>query len=248
MEPICVAVFCLGLFAVCGCSLSATGRERLRRSRKGAGEEPEKSLKREMDGRTGTEPAAADLKKLIAAGAKMGENPLEFDYGDERRIVFHGYFGLVVCDRTEEGWRLFRTLDLKALGADAMEGDAYAVIDAGRERAYITPSYFAPDNENPVTYCFDYEENRIGERWDYQSVRNDLLSWSYVQAMAVQEEADRLLKGTGLTRSSNVFPVRGIGGGEYGFLAAENGELRSLRYCVYREEEKNVELSALFGG
>ena len=129
-----------------------------------------------------------------------------------------------------------------------MEGDAYAVIDAGRERAYITPSYFAPDNENPVTYCFDYEENRIGERWDYQSVRNDLLSWSYVQAMAVQEEADRLLKGTGLTRSSNVFPVRGIGGGEYGFLAAENGELRSLRYCVYREEEKNVELSALFGG
>ena len=29
--------------------------------------------------------------------------------------------------------------------------------------------------------------------------------------------------------------VRGIGGGEFGFLAAENGALESLRYCVYRD-------------
>lgn len=74
MEPICVAVFCLGLFAVCGCSLSATGRERLRRRRKGAGEEPEKSLKREMDGRTGTEPAAAGKERWLTTKTMAKQN------------------------------------------------------------------------------------------------------------------------------------------------------------------------------
>ena len=72
MEPICVAVFCLGLFAVCGCSLSATGRERLRRRRKGAEEEPEKSLKREMDGRA----RGRRSEKTVCRGGKDGgESP-----------------------------------------------------------------------------------------------------------------------------------------------------------------------------
>lgn len=225
MSPIYMAIFCLGLFALYGCSRSS-GEQK---------ETQEKEREEAAGVPDGIVPAGSDLKKLFDTGATTGRSPLEFDYGDRNRIVFHGYFGLFVCERQESGWQVFRSLDLKALGADATVGDDYAVIDAGRERAYITPAYFAPENENPVTYCFEYENNLLTERWKYQSVKNDLLSWSYSQAMPVQEKADRLLEKENLTRTSNIYPVRGIGGGEFGFLAAENGALESLRYCVYRD-------------
>lgn len=266
MEPICVVIFCLGLVALCGCGRAskkaetegpekngenagtARGREtaEMVRSQGAAGMVPGREDSGTFSG--GTVPAGADLKPLFDAAAGTGSTPLEFDYGDESRIVFHGSFGLFVCGRQNTGWQVLRSLDLKALGADAMEGDDYAVIDAGRERAYITPAYFATDNENPVTYCFDYENNILRERWEYQSVRNELLSWSYGQSMPVQEEADRLLGSRNLVRSSNIYPVRGIGGGEYGFLASENGLLKSLSYCIYREKGDELVCCPLFSG
>ena len=187
----------------------------------------------------------ADLERLFRGDAGTGRAPLELDYGDESRIVFHGYFGLVVCEKGTS-WKVLRTLDLAALGAAAMEGDDYTVIDAGRERARILPGYFLPRKKNPEIYCYDYGEGTLREERDYRPVRDDRLSWGYTQSMPVQEKADRLLGTRGLSRCSNVYPVLGIGGGEYGFLAAEDGRLESLCYGVYREKGEELELSALF--
>ena len=190
---------------------------------------------------------SADLRALFQSQAPMGENPPEFDYGDQSTIVFHGYFGLLVCRRAGEGWNVFRALDLKRLGADATQGDDYAVIDAGREAAYITPAYFAPGNENPVTYCYRYGADILWEQRGYESSRNDLLSWSYSHSMPVQARIDGLMESIpGLCRCSNVYPVNGIGGGAYGFLVSDGKLLESLRYGIYREKEEQVELFPLF--
>lgn len=241
MEPICILAFCLGLFAVLGC-----GRQNCRPEREPAESRGPKHMSGEEQEDRLPVPKA-ELDRLFREKASIGKNMPEFDYGDEDRIVFHGYFGLLVCGRTEKGWEVFRALDLKRLGADATQGDEYAVIDAGRETACITPAYFATDNQNPVTYCYHYGSDILWEKRGYESVRNELLSWSYAHSMPVQEKIDDILKKKGgAERCSNLYPVRGICGGEYGFLVSEHGLLQSLRYGIYREEEGQLELFSLF--
>lgn len=268
MDTICMAVFCIGLFALLGFKgTEARGERKLRGqgacragSGNSAGAENSAGAKNSAgaenlaaaqgEDRTGESgrtmrASQADLERLFRGDAGTGRAPLELDYGDESRIVFHGYFGLVVCEKGTS-WKVLRTLDLAALGAAAMEGDDYTVIDAGRERARILPGYFLPGKKNPEIYCYDYGEGTLREERDYRPVRDDRLSWGYTQSMPVQEKADRLLGTRGLSRCSNVYPVLGIGGGEYGFLAAEKGRLESLCYGVYREKGEELELSDLF--
>lgn len=268
MDTICMAVFCIGLFALLGFKgTEARGERKLRGqgacragSGNSAGAENSAGAKNSAgaenlaaaqgEDRTGesgrtVRASQADLERLFRGDAGTGRAPLELDYGDESRIVFHGYFGLVVCEKGK-GWKVLRTLDLDALGAAATEGDDYTVIDAGRERARILPGYFLPGKKNPEIYCYDYGEGTLREERDYRPVRDDRLSWGYTQSMPVQEKADRLLGTRGMSRCSNVYPVLGIGGGEYGFLAAEDGRLESLCYGVYREKGEELELSALF--
>lgn len=235
MEPICILAVCLGLFAVLGCGRQSSRPEE-NRKKKGTDAVPD-----------GTAAPAADLRKLFRENATLGKNMPEFDYGDEDRIVFHGYFGLIVCRRNGQEWEVFRALDLKRLGADATQGDEYAVIDGGRETACITPAYFATGYEDPVTYCYHYAPDALWEKKGYESRRNELLSWSYAHSMPVQERIDEILAGEGsMKRSSNIYPVCGISGGRYGFLAAEDGLLESLHYGLFREKEGELELFPLF--
>lgn len=237
MEPICILAVCLGLFAVLGCSRQNSRPEK----------EDEKKKDKTEAAKDRLSAPKADLESLFSEHASIGKNRPEFDYGDEDTIIFHGYFGLFVCRRDKNGWNVFRALDLKSFGADAMQGDEYAVIDAGREMACITPSYFATDNRDPVTYCYHYGPDVMWEKRGYEPAKDELLSWSYAQSMPVQEKIDEILKKNGKEeRCSNLYPVRGLGGGEYGFLVSEHRLLQSLKYGIYREKEEELTLFPLF--
>ena len=78
-------------------------------------------------------------KPVITRETIYGTEPPELDYIDEKTVIFHGYFGLFVYDREENGFT--GAVDLASIGCGMTQGDAYCEVRAAKDgqKVYLHP-------------------------------------------------------------------------------------------------------------
>ncbi len=79
----------------------------------------------------------------------IGSDNMILDYADGRIMIFHGYFGLFVCDTQSRS--IIGAVDLKAIGCDATQGDNYCEVSVAKDGSKV---YLAPLSGNSM-YVYD---------------------------------------------------------------------------------------------
>ena len=86
----------------------------------------------------------------------IGADEPQICYEDEKRMIFSGYFGLFVYDR--KNCSIVQSLNLKAIGCDSTQGDAYCEIQASADGNTV---YLHPYMDKGNMYVYNIKDNTI---------------------------------------------------------------------------------------
>lgn len=109
--------------------------------------------------------ASPDINKGDAVAAEeaayqltdsIGADDPQICYEDEERMIFSGYFGLFVYDR--KNCSIVQSLNLKAIGCDSTQGDAYCEIQASADGNTV---YLHPYMDKENMYVYNIKDNTI---------------------------------------------------------------------------------------
>lgn len=193
------------------------------------------------------EVSPVDLESISEPMNLLGANGIELNYIGDDTIVFHSFAGVFVCELTEDGWALSRTLDLVPLEATATQGDNLTIIGADGQEVWISPKCYAPDNEIPVTYRYLISENRLELAGRFQEKEDMYLKWSYSEeAMAKKETVYQTLNQKGML-ISNLYPILYMDSEVYGFIVVDSGAetFSPLQYGRYWDASRKLELEPI---
>ncbi len=88
----------------------------------------------------------------------IGADGMILDYADGRTMIFHGYFGLFVCDT--QSFSIIGAVDLKAIGCDATQGDDYCEVSVAKDGSKV---YLSPLSGNNM-YVYDVASQSLTEK------------------------------------------------------------------------------------
>ncbi len=175
----------------------------------------------------------------------LGADGVELNYVDEMRLVFHSFAGLFVCERDSEGWKLVSSVDLKPLGADMTQGDEASLILAQKDQILIMPKRYAENQENSITYRYQYLERELELVEGFPELEDPALSWSYSrEGMEISEKIYEAM-GQGEWFISNPYPIRESDSRQYGFIAVGPDGFASLQFGRYFEKSDKVTLEPI---
>ncbi len=156
------------------------------------------------------------------------------DYGDERILIFHDYYGLFVYNI--EAQRMTGALDLAAIGCQYTQGDNYCevIVESNGSKVYMHPN-----NEEDM-YVLDVE-NYILTKQKY--------SLEGVQAFdELKLTRDSINTDVSAVISNQCVALNSDGNGFcYLYLASESGMVVNLRYVI-GTSSKELQSANLFTG
>ena len=162
------------------------------------------ALEDRQSGKIRTGPQAAS----ISPDMMIGVQGVSLDYASKRHIIFHDYFGLFIYD--VEGKRLTHTLNLKAIGCEGMQGDAYCEVVVNQEGTIVLL--------HPI----------LSEKMWVYDIKNNTLTKQDVELF---KEPFRTKENP--TPSGSVsYNVVTLPNGEMGYLSYEGGMLKDIVYHV----------------
>lgn len=145
-----------------------------------AQEEREKiSLQEDTDANASAQDAQSEFAEeeipkydaLFSAATSMGADSFLLDYADDKILIMHGYYGLVVYQYAdgEDGFApgIIDTLDLTVIGCDATQGDAYTQVRVSKDGVNIylyargAKNYYRYDRLEKKLY-----QNRMAALWE----------------------------------------------------------------------------------
>lgn len=153
---------------------------------------------------------------MLEADMPLGADNMILDYADDNVVIFHGYFGLFVFDKTSRGLR--GAVDLKAIGCDATQGDNYCEVTV---QADGTKVYLAPIVHN-MMYVYDVMAGSLTmESYDISGIE---------MFDSFKPERDFLEEYIGV-RSENRVALEGNDGNvRYGYLSSATGTVLDITY------------------
>lgn len=135
------------------------------------------------------------------------------DYADDDRVIFHGYFGLFVYDLSDE--KIIRSIDLKELNLNKMQGDNYCDITVNKTGNIITLHKINSEK----CYIYNIAENSLKEK-EYKA-SNDKFDNFITSDKAMKLLPDYSGFGGAAVALEN---------GSYGYLNNEDGTIGSISY------------------
>lgn len=89
--------------------------------------------------------------------ATTGADGARLYYADDKKLIFAGYFGLFVYDRTKE--EVFRSVDLKPIGCNMTQGDNACEISVSEDGETVYLHCVGKDE----MYVYDINGNRLSK-------------------------------------------------------------------------------------
>ena len=98
----------------------------------------------------------------------IGADPPDLDYASTRKIIFHGYFGLFVYDLQNK--KVTRSVDLKAIGCDATQGDNYVEVFVSKDGGTVYLHHVSAKDRDKM-FVYSVDDNRM-VKTDYRVISN----------------------------------------------------------------------------
>lgn len=161
----------------------------------------------------------------LAADMPLGADNMILDYADGRTVIFHGYFGLFVYDKSLQS--LVGAVDLRPIGCDATQGDNYCEVSVKADGSKV---YLAPLARN-MMYVYDTASGTMTmEAHDLKGI--ELFDAFRPQSDFLEEYVDvRSEQRAVITENDN--NVR------YGYLSSATGTVLDMMYVEAGSEEGN---------
>ncbi len=161
----------------------------------------------------------------ITEATEPGADPPSLDYASQKRMIFHGYFGLFVYDR-EQG--IIGAVDLQSIGCHYTQGDRYCEVQASKDGSRV---YLHVMNSNDM-YVYDVEAGAL-YRQTYTGMPEDVFR-------RLEDSRERLTPDYTVLRSDKCV----ILADGYHFLESGSGMIIDL--CWKREDKSTMPQSTIY--
>lgn len=191
---------------------------------------------------------SVDIERLKANNSLFTD--IILDYLDANTVVFHSSFGLFVCKLKDGNWYIAHSLDLEPIGATETQGDKYTEISSTSEYSLISPASYSPDNPNPATYRYTYDDESLIKEDKYEAFVNDMILWSNTssEALKVQNKINEKLAKDNLIIATMPCPVKEFNSNVYGFITIGSNlsKIEDIKYGMYWDGLDKLVLYPLF--
>lgn len=164
----------------------------------------------------GWEETIAVTRPVLAGSRSIGADGMILDYADGRIMIFHGDFGLFVCDT--QAFSIIGAVDLKAIGCDATQGDNYCEVSVAKDGSKV---YLAPLSGNNM-YVYDVStQSLVLKPWDVTGIE---------MFDAFVSQSEFLEEYVGFRSERRAVITGDDGNVRYGYLSSAEGVIGDICY------------------
>lgn len=147
---------------------------------------------------------------VISLEQTIGADMAQLDYASDDIIIFHGYFGLFICNVKES--KIVRSVDLKAINCSSTQGDNYCEVSVNMDGSII-----------------QLHDVSSKEMYIYSVVDNSLVKTSY---KPMEKPFKLIPTSQAVKENAYIYSAESVkfDNGDLGYLVCENFILGTLKY------------------